>query len=61
MRKKGEDDYAGDDPDYVVTDAPEKDIDDNETNGSNENYDGYDVGIDDDDDDGDDDENVGSH
>ena len=31
-------------------DVPEKYINDNDTNGSNENDDGYDVGIDDDDD-----------
>ena len=56
MQKNGEDDYVGDDPDYVVIDIPENDITDNDTNGSNENDDGYDVGIGDDDEDED-----GSH
>ena len=48
-----------DDPDYVVTDVPKKYIVDNNENGSNENDDGYDVGIDDEDEDAD--EDVGSH
>ena len=66
LQKNGEDDYIGDDLDYVVTDVLEKDIDGNETNGSNENDDRYDVGIDDDDDDKDydedeDDDDDGSH
>ena len=51
LEKKGEDDYVGDDPHYVVTDVLEKGIVDNDTNGLNENDDGYDVGIDDEDDD----------
>ena len=58
MQKNGEDDYLDDDLDYVVTDAPKKDIDDNETNGSNENDDGYDTWIEDEDEDEDED---GSH
>ena len=48
MQKNGEDNYVDDDPNYVVTDVPENDIDDNETDGSNQNYQGYDVGIHDD-------------
>ena len=51
-RKNGEDD-VDDDTDYVYTDVPEKDITDNDTVGSNENDDGYDVEIDDDEDDDD--------
>ena len=39
LQKNGEDNYVGNDLDYVVTDVPEKDIHDNETNGSNENDD----------------------
>ena len=50
LQKNGEDDVA-DDTDYVVADVPERDITDNDTLGSNENDDGYDVGIDDEDDD----------
>ena len=62
LQKNGEDDYLDDDPDYVVTDVPEKDIVDNDTNGSNENDDGCDVGIDDEDDNGDgDNEDDDSH
>ena len=53
LQKNGEDD-VDDDTDYVDTDVPEKDINDNETIGSNENDDGYDVGIDDEDEDDDD-------
>ena len=49
MQKNGEDDYLDDDPDYVVTDVPKKDIADNYVNGSNENDDGY-VWMDDDED-----------
>ena len=48
LHKNGEDDVA-DDTDYVATNVPEKYITDNDTVGSNENDDGYDVGIDDDD------------
>ena len=48
LQKNGEDDYLDDDPDYVVTDVPNKDIADNDANWSNENDDGYDVGIDED-------------
>ena len=48
LQKNGDDGYLNDDPDYVVTDVPKKDIVDND-----ENDDGYDVGIDD--------ENDGSH
>ena len=50
LQKNGEDDVA-DDTDYVSTDVLEKDITDNDTVGSNENDDRYDVGIDDEDDD----------
>ena len=57
LKKNGEDGHLGDDPNHVVIDVPEKDITDNDTNGSNENDDGCDVGIDDDDEDKDDDEN----
>ena len=49
------------DTDYVATDVPEKDITDNDTVGSNENDDGYDVGIDDEDEDDDEDDDDGSH
>ena len=56
MQKNDEDD-VDDDTDYFDTDVPEKDIIDNDTVGSNENDDGYDVGIDDEDEDDDD----GSH
>ena len=63
MQKNGEDNYVDDDPNYVVTDVLEKDIVDNDTNGSNENDDGYDVGRDEDDEDEDEDEDDddGSH
>ena len=66
LQKNGEDDYLDDDSDYVVIDVPEKDITDNDTNGSNENDDGCDVGIDDEDEDededeDDDDDDDGSH
>ena len=57
LQKNGKDDYLDDDPNYVVTDALEKDIADNDVNGSNENDGGYDVEIDDEDDNDDD----GSH
>ena len=50
MQKNGEDDYLDDNPDYVVTNVPEKYIVDNDVNGSDENDDGYYVGIDVDDD-----------
>ena len=50
LQKNGEGDEA-DDTDYVAIDVSEKDITDNDTIGSNENDDGYDVGIDDEDDD----------
>ena len=56
LQKNGEGDEV-DDTDYVSTDVPEKDITNNDAVGSNENDDGYDVGIDDED--GDDDD--GSH
>ena len=56
LQKNGEDD-VDDDIDYVDNDVLEKDITDNDTVGSNQNDDGYDVGIDDEDDDDDD----GSH
>ena len=49
LRKNGEDDHVGDDPDYDVTDVQDKYIADNYVNGSNENDDGYNVGIDEDD------------
>ena len=49
LQENGEDDYLDDDPNYVVTDVPKKYIVDNDANESNENDDGYDVGIDDDD------------
>ena len=51
LQKNREDYYLNDDLDYVVIDVLEKDITDNDANGSNENDDGYDVGIDDEDDD----------
>ena len=54
---KNDGDGIADDTDYVSTDVTEKDITDNHTDGSNENDDGYDVGIDDEDEDEDD----GSH
>ena len=55
LHTNGEDDYdIGDDPDYVVTDVPEKYITYSHTNRSNENDDGYDVGIYEDDEDDDD-------
>ena len=47
LQKNGEDDYVGDDPDYIVTDVPEKYVTYSDTNRSNENDDGYDVGIED--------------
>ena len=50
LKKNAEDYYIGDDPNYVGIDVPEKYIVDNDTNGSNKNDDGYDVGIDDEDD-----------
>ena len=50
LQKNGEGDEAND-TDYGSTDVPEKDITDNDIVGSNENDDGYDVGIDDEDDD----------
>ena len=56
MQKNSEGDEA-DDTDYVAIDVPEKYITHNDTIGSNENDDGYDVGIDDEDEDEDD----GSH
>ena len=56
LRKNSEDDVA-DDTNCIATDVLEKDITDNDTVGSNENDDGYDVGIDDEDEDDDD----GSH
>ena len=59
LQKNGEGDKA-DDTDDVSTDVPEKDITNNDTVGSNENDDGYDVGIDDEDEDDDDDDD-GSH
>ena len=49
LQKNGEGDEV-DDTDYVSTDVPEKDITNNDIVGSNENDDGYDVGIDDEDD-----------
>ena len=45
MKENGEDDYLDDDHDYVVIDVPKKDIVGNDAYGSNENDDGYDVGI----------------
>ena len=56
MPENGEDDYLDDDPHYVFTDLPKKDIANNDANGSNENDDGYDVGRDEDDEDEDEDE-----
>ena len=50
LKKNGEDDVAND-TDYVASDVPEKYITDNDTVGSNENDDGYDVGIEDEDED----------
>ena len=50
LQKNGEDDLV-DDIDYVATDVPDKDITDNDIVGSNENDDGYDVGVYDDDED----------
>ena len=41
LHKNGEDNYLDDDPNYVVTDVPKKDIADNDANGRNENDDGY--------------------
>ena len=63
LHENGEDDYLDDDPDYVFTDVPKKYIADNDANGSNENADGYDVGIDEDDDDEDEEDydDDGSH
>ena len=61
LQRNSKDDYIGDDPDYVATDVPEKDITDNDTVGSNENDDGYDVGIHDEDEDDDEDDDDGSH
>jgi len=60
LQKNGEGDEA-DDINYVATDVPEKDIIDNDTVRSNENDDGYDVGMDDDDEDDDEDDDDGSH
>ena len=56
LRENGEDDYLDDDRDYVATDVPKKYIVDNVANWSNENDDGYDVGIDEDDEDEDEDD-----
>ena len=55
LQKNNEGDQA-DDTDYVSTDVPEKDITNNDIVGSNENDDGYDVGIDEDANDDDDDD-----
>ena len=55
LQKNDEDYYVVDDPDYVIIDVPKKDITNNDTNGSNENDDGYNVGIDENDEDDDDD------
>ena len=48
--QKNDEDGVADDTDYIVTDVPARDINDNDTIGSNANDDGYDVGIDDEDD-----------
>ena len=62
LQKNGEDDYLDDDLGYVVTDVPEKDIDVNNADRSDENDDGYDVGIDEDyEDEDDDDDDDGIH
>ena len=66
LQENGEYDYLDDDLDDVITDVPNKDIVDNDANGSNENDNVYDVGIDEDDedeyeDDYDDDDGGGSH
>ena len=53
MQKNGKDGLT-DDTDYISIDVPTRDIIDNDTIGSNENDDGYDVGIDDEDEDEDD-------
>ena len=60
LHKNGEDDCLDDDLDYVVTNVPEKDIVDNDADGSDENDDGYDIWIDEDDEDenNDDDDDV---
>ena len=56
MQENGEDDYLYCDLDYVANNAPKNDISHNDANGSNENDDGYDVGIDEDDEDEDEDD-----
>ena len=58
LQENGEHDYLDDDSNCVFTNVPKKDIADNDANGSNENDDGYDVGIYEDEDEDDDD---GSH
>ena len=57
--QKNDEDGVADDTDYIATDVPARDINDNDTIGSNANDDGYDVGIDDEDED--EDEDDGSH
>ena len=48
--ENNDEDGVADDTDYIATDVPARDINDNDRIGSNENDDGYDVGIEDEDD-----------
>ena len=59
--QKNDEDGISNDTYYIGIDVPARDINDNDTIGSNANDDGYDVGIDDEDEDEDEDEDDGSH